>query len=222
MNGSLSLQHLGWIQSKWAGERRPMVVEGTGGCWTSSLAGRSKVGGGLEHPWAMAKLSLSPNRLKWEDKKSEEPTSEEPARLKPDSLAPPFLCLSYFFRLFSGAAAATPQTTNNFPFSGTWLLQILVCLYTLTLPMPPPLPCSAMSPREAVRAKALLHRLVRRHVHSCILWNSSASLLSSCFVAHIVAPVCHHMANGYPATKRARRKWGSERMREKGASTIGV
>lgn len=31
--------------------------------------------------------------------------------------------------------------------------------------------------------------------------NSSASLLSLCFVARIVAPVCHHMANGYPQQK---------------------
>lgn len=53
------------------------------------------------------------------------------------------LCLSYFFRLFSEAAAATLQTTNNFPFIGTWLFQILVRLHTLTLPMPctrPPCP----------------------------------------------------------------------------------
>lgn len=115
----------------------------------------------------------------------------------------PSPCLSYFFRLFSGAAAATLQTTNNFPFSGTWLFQILVRLYTLTLPMPPPplpppLPCHTERPVEPKPSSLASPATCSQ---SYTLSNSSASLLSLCFVAHIVVPVCHHMANGYPQQK---------------------
>lgn len=54
-----------------------VMVERTGGCRTSSLAGRSKVGrggGGVKDPLALAKrsLSLSPNRLKQGNKKRKE------------------------------------------------------------------------------------------------------------------------------------------------------
>lgn len=49
-----------------------------------------------------------------------------------------------------------------------------------------------------------------RHVHSYTLSHLSSSLLGFCFVARIVVPVCHHMANGCSKQKGARRKRGSE------------
>lgn len=114
-----------------------VMVERTGGCRTSSLAGRSKVGkgGGTRGgpigfgqalPLSFSEQIKARKQKKLKKKKNEEPTSEEPTRLPPDPHPPTAptlptlsLCLPYFFRLFSEAAAATLQTTNNFPFSST-------------------------------------------------------------------------------------------------------
>ena len=126
------------------------------------------------------------------------PRNEEPARLSPEPPPPRFLCLSYFFRLFSGAAAATLQTTNNFPFSSTWLFQILVRLYALTLPMPPPpqIPHPLPARHVAPRGQPTSFALPATCSQSYTLSNSSAFLLSLWFDAHIDVPVCQHMANG--------------------------
>lgn len=110
-----------WWQSWW-------------GCSTSSLAGRSKVGGSLGDPRASAKF---PHSFSLQINASRQKKVRSLHAFHRTLLPPtPFFCLPYFFHLFSEAAAATLQTTNNFPFSCTWLFQILVRLYTLTLPMP--------------------------------------------------------------------------------------
>lgn len=125
-----------------------MVMLMAEGCWT--LAGQKKSRGRSEgtsvlwpifllFPHYLCKQIISRRQKSSKAKKWR-------ARMPSTGLQCPrpfSLCLSYFFRLFSEAAAATLQTTNNFPFRGTWLFQILVRLHTLTLPMPctrPPCP----------------------------------------------------------------------------------
>lgn len=65
-------------------------------------------------------------------------------------------------------------------------------------PLPPPLPCHTERPVEPKPSSLASPATCSQ---SYTLSNSSASLLSLCFVAHIVVPVCHHMANGYPQQK---------------------
>lgn len=63
---------------------------------------------------------------------------------------------------------------------------------------PPPLPCHT---ERLAKPKPSSFASSATCSQSYTLSNSSASLLSLCFVAHIVVPVCHHMANGYPQQK---------------------
>lgn len=97
MNGLLSVQHLGWIQSEWVGCGGGGAVREDGGCWTPSQVGQSKVGGGLKDPWALAKFSLSftvsPNRLKQRQKvRSLHALHHTPmSSLPPFVFSPPFV-----------------------------------------------------------------------------------------------------------------------------------
>lgn len=154
-------------------------------------------------------LTLSPNRLKQGYKKvrSLHALHHSPP---PHPFSLSLLFLPFVFR----GSCCNSADHQQLPFQ-----------QHLTLPNPcpslhpdianasPRCPCSVTPRGRPSQRPPPLPRL--RHVHSYTLSNSSASLLSLCFVAHIVVPVCHHMANGYQH-KRGEgktRKWASERKR---------